>query len=174
MTRWPLFAPSIILVLAATLGLPDRAWAQTFDAPLLAACQPPALPENAAAPPLWKALLPTLIVGIDHRPTQHQGFDSSHRQFGESPADDADLASHGDQMTRWTIALRWQTGDPRPEQLPQPTLDWLRDCENLAALQGYRPTDLDDALTLQMRRHQLRALIDFRRRHRRGPQEVRR
>ena len=132
-------------------------------------------PELIRSPPKWRPLIPTVVFGVDYSPDQQRQFQVDRQHLPDltelswsAEPDGADARHNSRAMTRWTLALRWQTG-PSPMPAPAASHDLPPYCGELAALYTREPADLEDAVEHWTETRRLHSLLGIT-----HPEEVRR
>lgn len=164
-------SPTIAAAVLATLGSvdPDRVnWEALTPETPLALCVGALHRKPPRSPRRRHRLLPTVSIGLDHRPRSDfraQRTDE-HRLADIVDVDPDDGRHQYDErsMTRWTITLRWNTGSssPSPVASPTPRRDTQR-CRRLLDASAQRPANLADAVDQWVDMAHHRAVLEMQR-----------
>lgn len=124
-------------------------------------------PAQLHPPPKWRPLIPTVVFGVDYSPDQQQQFQVDRQHLPDlaelswtTEPDGADARHNIRAMTRWTLALRWQTG-PSPSPMPASAAshDLPPYCGELSALDTREPVDLEGAVEHWTETRRLHSLL---------------
>ena len=158
------------LVLIASLALmppaPDEDRPESADLALPATCIATTGVEPLRRPRRWHNLLPTVVFGVDYQPSQTGQFNFDGDVAVANPielrADGASNQVDDQQMTRWTVSFRWNTG-PSPASTPLPTASPVRSglCSQFLVLRSHRPQGLAEAVDHWVETARIQALLGY-------------